>query len=410
MMEEDRAFYREHLVKSVLPFWERAFDDEEGGLFTCWTNDGKTLVSTDKYVWSQARMLWILSYMLDTLALDEAEERRYRKRASSLYALLKGGAILSGKDEGCAFVLSRSGEPKEAAAGSGLYTSLYADCFVALGFARWAKVSGKSAIIGEACAIFDKTLALIAQAIVKTEPYPLAPDSDAHGIHMITCNTAIELARALESFGDSQSARYWEQGRTSAHTILGRFVDRKRTQIIEVLNPSKQEEGLLERHRNPGHTIESIWFMLDALEGERVDELHALLLSALEGGWDEQYGGILRYVDCDGGEPIGEAGSDAFSHLVASTWDYKLWWPHAEALYATAKMASLTEDPALWRWYERIKEYTFSTFPSLEEGMEWIQIRTRTAEAEEAVVALPVKDPFHITRSLLLLITDKGLV
>jgi N-acylglucosamine 2-epimerase len=29
---------------------------------------------------------------------------------------------------------------------------------------------------------------------------------------------------------------------------------------------------------------------------------------------------------------------------------------------------------------------------------EWIQIRNRKGEPEEKVVALPVKDPFHVTR------------
>ena len=32
---------------------------------------------------------------------------------------------------------------------------------------------------------------------------------------------------------------------------------------------------------------------------------------------------------------------------------------------------------------------------------EWIQIRDRQGKPEEKVVALPVKDPFHITRAYL---------
>ena len=50
-------------------------------------------------------------------------------------------------------------------------------------------------------------------------------------------------------------------------------------------------------------------------------------------------------------------------------------------------------------------EYTFRTFPGRDpEIREWIQIRTKSGEPQEKVVALPVKDPFHITRNLLLIL------
>ena len=39
-------------------------------------------------------------------------------------------------------------------------------------------------------------------------------------------------------------------------------------------------------------------------------------------GWDKKYGGLLYFVDVDGKPP------------TRLEWDMKLWWPHAEALYA----------------------------------------------------------------------------
>ena len=35
---------------------------------------------------------------------------------------------------------------------------------------------------------------------------------------------------------------------------------------------------------------------------------------------------------------------------------------------------------------------------------EWIQIRTREGKPQEKVVALPVKDPYHIIRNVILII------
>jgi N-acylglucosamine 2-epimerase len=47
-------------------------------------------------------------------------------------------------------------------------------------------------------------------------------------------------------------------------------------------------------------------------------------------------------------------------------------------------------------------EYTFSTFPNPDKSVgEWIQIRDRQGGPEQALVALPVKDPMHIIRAFL---------
>ena len=84
------------------------------------------------------------------------------------------------------------------------------------------------------------------------------------------------------------------------------------------------------------------------------------------------------------------------------TWDTKLWWVHAETMYATALLARRTGSPQLTRWADRVREYTLGTFPD-PCGREWIQIRARDGIPLDEVVALPVKDPMHIARSLLLL-------
>jgi N-acylglucosamine 2-epimerase len=124
---------------------------------------------------------------------------------------------------------------------------------------------------------------------------------------------------------------------------------------------------------------------------------------ALELGWDSSHGGLLRYVDRDGGAPTGGRSVDPYEQLVVDTWDTKLWWPHAEALYATALLADAGADPHLAEWHARLRDYTLRTFPE-GPGREWTQIRNRVGEPLEKTVALPVKDPFHIARALLMLV------
>jgi N-acylglucosamine 2-epimerase len=112
---------------------------------------------------------------------------------------------------------------------------------------------------------------------------------------------------------------------------------------------------------------------------------------------------MFRYVDADGGRPRGrEFGDDRYEELVRKTWDTKLWWVHVEALYAARLLAERFERADLADWGDRLARYTLDTFPQ-PGGGEWIQIRDRRGAPLDEVVALPVKDPFHISRALLLM-------
>lgn len=90
-----------------------------------------------------------------------------------------------------------------------------------------------------------------------------------------------------------------------------------------------------------------------------------------------------------------------YQQLMAG-WGDKLWWVHSEALYATLLFGERTDDQELRQWYDRIFEYTFRVFPNPDrEVREWVQIMDRQGNPQNKVVALPVKDPFHITRNLI---------
>ena len=101
--------------------------------------------------------------------------------------------------------------------------------------------------------------------------------------------------------------------------------------------------------------------------------------------------------------PAAGAPTTATSGSSSITWDTKLWWPHAEALYALLLLALRTGREDLSPWHERLHAYVFRTFPA-GPGREWVQIRDRDGAPLEATVALPVKDPFHVARALLLLV------
>lgn len=396
--------YREHLLTQLLPFWNRAFDELHGGIYTCYTNDGKTLVSRDKYTWSQGRMLWVLSYLLGspTLArlLNEEERSRYTERARLLHMFLDRHAFLDRADEGCAFLLGWDGTVKQG------YASIYADCFVIIGFSRYARFVESRSIVLKALTLYTKIRGFIARGMIKSEPYPIPSSARSHGISMIMVNTADELSKALAELGlNDQAQTVAEDAQEDAMTILDRFVDPKTALVREIVHTDGNEESLLSRHRNPGHAVESMWFCLNVLE-DHLPRMGEVVLASLERGWDEEHGGLFRYIDSSGSPPQGKTQADPFSRLVTSTWDYKLWWPHAEAVYATWRFYRATGNEVFLAWHRRLVSYTFETFPA-ETGNEWIQIRNRSGQPVEGVVALPVKDPFHILRTVMYMTEDE---
>lgn len=110
----------------------------------------------------------------------------------------------------------------------------------------------------------------------------------------------------------------------------------------------------------------------------------------MEIGWDKSHGGISLALDAGGGAEVG--------------WDLadlKLWWPQTEALHGVLLAWSETGDRAWLDWYERLWSLCLAHFVDWENG-EWRQKLNRDLSPWGGVVALPVKDPFHLPRSLIL--------
>jgi len=51
-------------------------------------------------------------------------------------------------------------------------------------------------------------------------------------------------------------------------------------------------------------------------------------------------------------------------------------------------------------WFQRVHDYAFAHFPVPQYG-EWTQNLDRRGNKMQATVALPVKDPFHLSRALI---------
>lgn len=403
---EVAARARAELAESIVPFWSRTLDEGRGGILNCWNNAGTQRVSRDKFTWSQGRFVWLWSRLAELArrGVLPGDAARLLAQAERTVAFLQRHAFLP--DGRCAFLLAEDGVVKEAIPGGGPAPSIYADCFVVMGFAEFARVSGRRDVLDAAWRLYEHIRARIAAGGFPTIPEPIPDGYDSHAIAMITLNMTLVLHEACAGLGHPRRLQAREQSVAAAQRIFDHFMQ-PGGRIVELRprDPAR-DNTLLSRHMNPGHALEGLWMLLTVARREGRADWIARAAEAvrfqLERGWDDVHGGILHYVDRDGGPPAGDPGTSPYEAGVRGTWDTKLWWVHSEAMYTTALAWQSTDDPTARTWFERVWAYTMRTFPQPDRAVgEWIQIRDRRGEPLERVVALPVKDPYHIARNLI---------
>ena len=93
--------------------------------------------------------------------------------------------------------------------------------------------------------------------------------------------------------------------------------------------PSRRTAAFQKRLQSHGVTAtvrRSLGGDIDASCGQLRRKAMEVFDMAIANGWDNEYGGILYFIDCKGFPP------EAYEH------DMKLWWPHNEALIASLMM------------------------------------------------------------------------
>jgi N-acylglucosamine 2-epimerase len=370
---------RRECLDDVLPWWFRhGVDDRQGGIFSMMTDTGERL-GTDKFVWSQARWLWTMS-----AAYNRLEPRPEFAQAAEQTAkfLLRHGR---GDDGRWHYRVTEDGVPVEGP------ISIYSDFFAVYGLSEYFRLSGDQEALAVANVTFEQISERVDQPdFVEIAPYKVRPGLRPHGVQMMMVETANELSITLGGSADVDA-----MAALAMERILTRFVQPDSNLVVEFLGrefeAAPAPEGTL---IVPGHAIEGMWFLAHfARRTKRLDLLEKITqvtLTHLEYGWDRDFGGIVLNRDLHGQEPY-------FPHG-----DKKIWWPHSEAIYTLALLASL--DPsnvAVHEWLERVHQWTYAHFPM--PGGEWRQRLDRRGHPIQEVIALPVKDPFHLPRALILL-------
>lgn len=371
--------YRALLLDQLAPFWLRnGIDWEHGGVLSCLNDDG-TLASDEKFIWSQARSVWTFSALYNRV---DRSPKFLEVAENSLRFLLAHGRDSQGR---WVYRTDRKGNVIEGA------TSIYTDCFAVYGLSEYYRATQDESALDIALQTFERVRQRVDEPdFQETAPYPLPLGWRNHGVPMILTEVTNELAQTT---GDPRLEAYANE---FAARVMDYFVRPQHRAVLEFLTRDYQElPSPAGTYVMPGHAIESMWFVMRVAQ-KRGDE-NTIRRAAeamrwhLELGWDKEFGGIFLGMDLKGDDPY-------LPHA-----NKKLWWPHTEALYGTLLAHVLTGDSWCLEWYERVAEWSWAHFPMPETG-EWRQRLTREGKPTTEIVALPVKDPFHLPRAAVLIL------
>jgi N-acylglucosamine 2-epimerase len=372
------VFYARELVSDTIPFWiERGIDREYGGLLDFLDREGRPL-STDKGGWIQGRFAWVLSRL--AVAAGDAYPELFPSwlAAARSCADFTRDKVLSGPGGRAYFELARDGRPLV------LRRYLFAEAFAAMGLAQYAAASGDRSYLAAA----HGALEVMDRERGRLEPKidPRTRRGRGHSETMILINV-FQTLRACDPASAAECTRRID---AQIAELFAYFVKPELRALLEAVNEDgSPAEGCEGRCINPGHAIETAWFIMEEgrWRGERalVERALPILDWSLKRGWDEEYGGLYSFVDLEGRRP------------AQIEWDMKYWWPHCEATYACLLAWALTGDPRWERWFDALHDYTWRHFPDPAYG-EWFGYLRRDGSVANDVKGNHYKGAFHVPR------------
>lgn len=368
-----KAFYRNELVSNTVPFWTgHAVDTECGGLYSYLSRTGVP-VDTDKGMWVQARAVWLFASLYRRI---EPRESWLATAAHALRFLERNGFDADGR---MFFLVDRCGRPVRKR------RYVFTEIFTVMAYAAFGKARSDSGYLDKAVRLANTIEHWIEQrSMLEAKIDPRTRALRSHSLTMIRINM-------YQVLRDATDRREYDARIDALIAELCRlFVKREQRAVLETVRENGEMIDTPEgRTVNPGHSIETATFLLEEAHRSGKHDLMRLGLDILdwsiELGRDTRHGGLFYFVDLAGGQ------------APALEWDMKLWWVHAEALYALLQAAVFTGDPHYEQLYDDLHTYTWSRFPDRKHG-EWYGYLHRDGTIALDYKANHWKGPFHVPR------------
>ncbi len=379
-------FYREHLL-DVISFWEtRTMDRECGGYLTSFDRMGN-LMDTDKYVWLQARQLWMFSALYNHVEKRRSwlDLARHGHDFIVKYAYVGNGHWN--------YQLDRYGKIKRGA------ESILTNHFALEALCEYAIATKRD----EDLSMIRETYETIVQCIDDPKLQIFArfaskPQFKAHAIYMISLHVAgiVKQVLGLENTRpliDRCLEEILYVFAKDDYKLLFEYISHDGSVVFD------DKEGRL---INPGHILESMWFCID--EGKKLGNRSVIERAiqiaewAYRYGYDKEYGGIFTFLDSSGREPNYKDWLKERNTL----WHEKTWWVHSEALYTLALMALEANNDEYFDWFVDLHTWCKRYFYDYEYG-EWYLLLNRDGSPRITNKGGMQKAAYHLPRALMLI-------
>ncbi len=373
LLEKYRGWYETELTGNILPFWmENGLDRVHGGVYTCLDRDG-SLMDPTKSVWFQGRFGFVAAYAYNHIR----PEPEWLVASKSCIDFIEAHCF--DFDGHMFFSVTADGRPVRKR------RYVFSETFAIIAMAEYALASGDRSYADKALELFKRT-----QKMLSTPDFLPAKSyvpGKSHSITMILVNVALVLKQVCNDPAlDRQIAE-------STHEIETYLLHPEFRCVLESVSPDGSLIDTCEgRTINPGHGIETAWFLMEAAAMTGDGHLRELGLQIFDWqygwGWDPEYGGIINFRDCKG-LPCQDYSQDM-----------KFWWPQCETVIASLYAYKVTKDEKYLDIWEKANGWMLEHFRD-PDYREWFGYLHRDGTVAQAAKGNLFKGPFHIPRMLI---------
>ncbi len=369
------ASYRKDLTQNIMPFWmKHGWDQVHGGVYTCVDRDG-SLMDTTKSVWFQGRFAFVCAFAYNNVEHNE----EWLKAAKSTLDFIEKYCF--DEDGHMYFSITDDGRPLRKR------RYVFSETFAAIAMSEYALATGDMSYAQKAIKVFEDTQRFLATPGFLEPKFEPTVQLQSHSIIMILINVGSRIRAVIND------PKLTEQIDDSISKLKKYFIHPEFKCLLESVGMNGEfVDTNLTRTINPGHCIETSWFIMEEsrLRGwdkELLDMALQIFNWSWDWGWDKQYGGIINFRDCKNLPP------QDYSQ------DMKFWWPQCEAIIASLYAYLATGDDEYLYRHQKISEWTYAHFPDAQYG-EWYGYLHRDGTVAQPAKGNLFKGPFHIPRMM----------
>lgn len=381
---EAQKWIREQLAVCA-DFWlKHGMDREHGGVYTCLDRRGE-IYSTDKSVWMQGRCAWTYAWLCRLYG----PRPEWLEAAKSCLDFMEAHCINRARGGRMYFTVTADGRPLRQR------RYCFSEGFYAIANAEYYGVTGEEVCLQRARAAYELVYQLNNGLI--QDPTGLGPKTIPEtrtGRALADPMIFLNIISVLRRVDPAHKEEYDARARECTDAIFGYHHHPELHCTLEsvALDGTPELDYTAGRVVNPGHDIECSWFVMEEANYRGDARLHKqaeqMFRFAIEAGWDQEYGGLLYFIDCLG-KP-----TEAYEH------DMKLWWPHDEILIASLMAYRDTGDEYYWDWFRKTLDYCKAHFADPEYGEWYGYLRRDGKPTMPSTKGSTFKGPFHLPRML----------